>query len=155
MSVHPVESVPAATPRPVMNLPRLRDMASRGEKIAMLTAYDATFARVLDDAGVDTILVGDSLGNVIQGDTSTVPVALVDMVYHTRCTARGKRSAWLIADMPFGAYEEGEAQAFRNAARLIAETGAAAVKLEGGRTMAGRIRAIVLVAVLRVKCPVA
>lgn len=140
MSVHPVESAaPGAAPRPAMSLPRLRDMAARGEKIAMLTAYDATFARVLDDAGVDTILVGDSLGNVIQGDTSTVPVALVDMVYHTRCTARGKRSAWLIADLPFGAYERSPEQAFDAAVELM-RAGAQMVKLEGGGVLVETVR---------------
>ena len=76
-----------------MNLPRLRELAERGEKIAVLTCYDATFARVLDDQGVDVLLVGDSLGNVMQGESSTLPVTLEHMAYHTACVARGRRRA--------------------------------------------------------------
>ena len=88
MSAHssPAASSPA---RAAVTLPKLREMRARGEKIAMLTCYDATFAQVLDDAGVDTLLVGDSLGNVLQGRTSTLPVTLADMAYHTECVARG------------------------------------------------------------------
>jgi 3-methyl-2-oxobutanoate hydroxymethyltransferase len=100
MSAH---SSPAASKaRAAVTLPKLREMHARGEKIAMLTCYDATFAQVLDEAGVDTLLVGDSLGNVIQGRTSTLPVTLADMAYHTECVARAQPAAWLIADMPFG-----------------------------------------------------
>jgi len=138
MSVHPGDAAPA-TVRPAMSLPRLRDMAARGEKITMLTAYDATFARVFDDAGVDVLLVGDSLGNVIQGDTSTLPVALEHMAYHTRCAARGKRTAWLIADLPFGAYEASPVQAFESSVVLMRE-GAQMVKLEGGGVTADTVR---------------
>ena len=138
MSVHPAENA-AAAPRPAVSLPRLRELAARGEKITMLTCYDATFARVLEDAGVEVLLVGDSLGNVIQGDTSTMPVALVDMEYHTRCVARGKRSAWLVADLPFGAYERSPEQAFDSAVRLM-QAGAQMVKLEGGGVLADTVR---------------
>jgi 3-methyl-2-oxobutanoate hydroxymethyltransferase len=123
----------------VLNLPRLRDMAARGEKIAMLTAYDATFARVLDDAGVDVLLVGDSLGNVIQGEASTLPVTLEHMAYHTRCVAQGRHHAWLIADMPFGAYEASPQQAFESAVALM-RAGAQMVKLEGGGVTAETVR---------------
>jgi len=122
-----------------VSLPRLRDMAARGERITMVTAYDATFARVLDDAGVDVLLVGDSLGNVIQGDTSTLPVALEHMAYHTRCVARGKRAPWLVADLPFGAYERSPEQAFDAAVELM-RAGAQMVKLEGGGVLAETVR---------------
>src|SRR5690242_14485711 len=97
MSVHPApadaaNSAASPATRPAVTLPRLREALARGEKLAMLTCYDATFARVLDDAGADILLVGDSLGNVIQGETSTLPVTLEQMAYHTRCVAHGKRS---------------------------------------------------------------
>jgi 3-methyl-2-oxobutanoate hydroxymethyltransferase len=138
MSVHPADA-PVSAARPATSLPRLRDMVARGEKIAMLTAYDATFARVLDDGGVDVLLVGDSLGNVVQGQASTLPVTLADMAYHTRCVFMGRRSAWLIADMPFGAYEASPAQAFEAAAVLM-RAGAQMVKLEGGGVTAETVR---------------
>ena len=130
MSAH---SSPAAatTARAAVTLPKLREMRARGEKIAMLTCYDATFAQVLDDAGVDTLLVGDSLGNVVQGRTTTLPVTLADMVYHTECVARVQPAAWLIADMPFGSYENGKGPAL-DAAVALMRAGARMVKLEGG-----------------------
>jgi len=139
MSVHSVETPAAAAPRSPVSLPKLREMAGRGEKIAMLTAYDATFARVLDDAGVDTLLVGDSLGNVMQGERSTLPVTLEHMAYHTRCVAAGRRSAWLITDLPFGSYEASPQQAFESAAVLM-RAGAQMVKLEGGGVTAETVR---------------
>ncbi|MEN8260125.1 MAG: 3-methyl-2-oxobutanoate hydroxymethyltransferase [Pseudomonadota bacterium] len=110
----------------------LADMKRRGTKIACLTAYDASFASLLDQAGVDVILVGDSLGMVIQGHGSTLPVTMDDMVYHTRCVSRGRRRAFVIADMPFMSYPNSEVAA-ENAARLMREGGARMVKLEGGR----------------------
>ena len=129
MSAH---SSPAAAPaRAAVTLPRLREMRARGEKIAMLTAYDATFASVMDEAGVDSILVGDSLGNVIQGRTTTLPVTVADMAYHTACVARVNPAAWLITDMPFGSYEGGKGPALDAAAELM-RAGARMVKLEGG-----------------------
>lgn len=118
-------------PRRPLTLHRLRAMHAAGEKIAMLTCYDATFARVLDEAGVDCLLVGDSLGMVLQGRASTVPVTLEEMAYHTACVARGNRSAWLVADLPFGSYQESPAQAVRSATALM-QAGAHMVKLEGG-----------------------
>jgi 3-methyl-2-oxobutanoate hydroxymethyltransferase len=121
----------AAGPRKPLNLPRLLEMRERGEKIAMLTAYDASFAQAADAAGVDSLLVGDSLGNVIQGQSSTLPVTLEHMVYHTACVARAKPSAWLIADLPFGSYEASRDQAMASAAALM-RAGAQMVKLEGG-----------------------
>ncbi|HSV79480.1 MAG TPA: 3-methyl-2-oxobutanoate hydroxymethyltransferase [Ramlibacter sp.] len=117
--------------RRAVTLHRLREMHAAGEKIAMLTCYDTTFARVLDAAGVDCLLVGDSLGMVLQGRASTVPVTLEQMAYHTECVARGNRSAWLIGDLPFGSYQEGREQALRSATALM-QAGAHMVKLEGG-----------------------
>ena len=114
-----------------MKLHRLREMHSAGEKITMLTCYDTSFARLLDNAGVDVVLVGDSLGMVLQGHASTVPVLLDEMAYHTQCVARGNTHAWIIGDLPFGSYHEGTDQAMRSAARLM-QSGAHMVKLEGG-----------------------
>jgi 3-methyl-2-oxobutanoate hydroxymethyltransferase len=117
--------------RKPMNLHRLREMHSKGEKITMLTSYDSTFARLVDDCGVDCILVGDSLGMLVQGHSSTVPVSLEDMVYHTRCVARGNRTAWVVGDLPFGSYQESREQALRSSVALM-QAGAHMVKLEGG-----------------------
>jgi 3-methyl-2-oxobutanoate hydroxymethyltransferase len=117
--------------RKSMTLHRLREMHASGEKIAMLTCYDAAFAHLLDEAGVDTLLVGDSLGTVLQGRASTLPVSMDDMAYHTACVARGNRHAWVIADMPFGSYQESSELALRHAVRLM-QVGAHMVKLEGG-----------------------
>lgn len=114
-----------------MTLHRLREMQSGGEKIAVLTCYDALFAQILDAAGVDVLLVGDSLGMVLQGHATTLSVSLEEMVYHTACVARGNRTAWIIADMPFGSYQESPEFALRNAVRLM-QAGAQMVKLEGG-----------------------
>ena len=129
----PPASAPSA--RKPVSLPRLQEMRTRGEKIAMLTSYDATFAAVADAAGVDAILVGDSLGMVCQGLHSTVGVTLQDMAYHTESVARGLRraqgTAWLIGDLPFGSYQESKEQAIRSASVLM-QAGAHMVKLEGG-----------------------
>ncbi|MEO7853030.1 MAG: 3-methyl-2-oxobutanoate hydroxymethyltransferase [Rubrivivax sp.] len=125
-----------------MTLHRLRAMHKAGEKIAMLTCYDASFASVLDAAGVDVLLVGDSLGMVLQGRDSTVPVSLDEMAYHTQCVARGNRQAWIVADLPFGSYHESTEQAVRSAARLM-QSGAHMVKLEGGGWTAPLVRALV------------
>lgn len=119
------------SPRKPLTLHRLREMHAAGEKIAMLTCYDATFGRVLDEAGVDCLLVGDSLGMVLQGQPSTVPVTLEQMIYHTQCVARGSRTAWVIGDLPFGSYQESREQALRSATALM-QAGAHMVKLEGG-----------------------
>lgn len=103
-----------------------------GTPITMVTAYDATFARIFDDAGVDTLLVGDSLGNVIQGQTTTIPVTLDEVIYHTRAVARGTRHAHIVADLPFGSYGASVAQGVESAVRLMKEGHAESVKLEGG-----------------------
>jgi 3-methyl-2-oxobutanoate hydroxymethyltransferase len=117
-------------------LQKLRDDAT---KIAMLTCYDASFAAMLDAAGLDSLLVGDSLGMVLQGHDTTLPVTLADMAYHTRCVARGSKRAFLITDMPFGSYQESPQLAFRNAAALMA-AGAQMVKVEGGAEIADTVR---------------
>src|SRR6185503_12084669 len=114
-----------------VTLTNLQKMAQEGSKIAMLTCYDASFAAVLDAAGVDTLLIGDSLGNVLQGHDSTLPVTMRDIVYHTGCVARGSKRAFIISDMPFGSFQVSPDQTFKNAARLMA-AGAQMVKLEGG-----------------------
>ena len=139
---------PAATPsaRKPVSLPRLRELHAAGEKITMLTAYDATFAAVADAAGVECILVGDSLGMVCQGLTSTVGVTLEAMRHHTECVANGLRRsqgvAWLIGDLPFGSYHESKEQALRSACVLM-QAGAHMVKLEGGGWTAEVVRFIV------------
>ena len=114
-----------------IHAPALKRMKQHGEKIAMLTAYDATMAGLLDRAGIDVILVGDSLGMVVLGHDSTIPVTLDDMVHHTRAVSRGARRALIVADMPFLSYQVSIGDSVRNAGRLI-QAGAAAVKLEGG-----------------------
>jgi 3-methyl-2-oxobutanoate hydroxymethyltransferase len=125
-----------------VTLHRIREMHSAGEKIAMLTCYDAMFARVLDDAGVDVLLVGDSLGTVLQGHPTTLPVSIDEMAYHTACVARGNRTAWLIADMPFGSYQESIDQAVHNAVVLM-QAGAHMIKLEGGGWTAPIVKLLV------------
>ncbi len=107
-------------------------MKRRGEKITMLTAYDATMARLLDRAGIDVLLVGDSLGMVVMGHDTTVPVTLDMMVHHTTAVVRGTHRALVVADLPFLTYQVDEAETLRNAGRLIQEGGASAVKIEGG-----------------------
>ena len=131
-----------------MNSKRLRvpDFAARkrqGEKIVMLTAYDATMARLLDRAGVDALLVGDSLGTVILGLDTTLPVTLDAVVHHTRAVSRGAERALVIADMPFLTFQISVTEAVRNAGRLLQEGGAAAVKLEGGRPVADVVKRLV------------
>ncbi len=128
--------------RKPVTLHRLREMHAAGEKIAMLTCYDATFAGVLDAAGVDSLLVGDSLGNVLQGRSSTLAVSIEDMAYHTGCVVRGNKTAWVIADLPFGSYHGSAEDAMRSAALLMQE-GAHMVKLEGGGWTAPIVRFLV------------
>ncbi len=118
-------------PEPPVNVSTLRKMKAAGEKIACLTAYDASYAVLVDAAGADLVLVGDSLGMVIQGHDTTVPVTVDDIIYHSRTVARGLRRAFLVADMPFMSYTK-PGQALDNAVRLMQEGGAMMVKLEGG-----------------------
>ncbi|MEW5943810.1 MAG: 3-methyl-2-oxobutanoate hydroxymethyltransferase [Pseudomonadota bacterium] len=117
------------------NINTFQKMRRGGEKIAVLTCYDASFATLLEAAGVDILLVGDSLGMVLQGEETTLPVSMDDMIYHTRCVARGAKRAFIITDMPFGSYQQSPQQAFAGAAELL-RAGAQMVKLEGGAAMA-------------------
>jgi len=123
-----------------LRVPDLAAMKQRRERIVMLTAYDATMARLFDRAGIDVLLVGDSLGNVILGLDTTVPVTLDGVIHHTLAVTRGARRALVVADMPFLTYQVTTEQAMRNAARLFQEGGAAAVKLEGGRAVVETVR---------------
>jgi 3-methyl-2-oxobutanoate hydroxymethyltransferase len=126
-----------------VRVPDLRAMKERGEKIAMWTAYDFTMARILDRAGIDAILVGDSLGMVVAGYDNTLPVTLDMMIHHTRAVSRGARRALVVADMPFLTYQLSMEEAMRNAGRLIQQGGAAAVKLEGGKQIVETARRLV------------
>lgn len=117
-------------------------MKSEQQKIAMLTCYDASFAQLMDNSGVDVLLVGDSLGMVVQGEASTLPVTLEQMVYHTRAVVRGSQKAFVLADLPFGSYQQSPAQAFASASALMA-AGAHMVKLEGGAYMVDTVRFLV------------
>src|SRR3954469_11608310 len=121
----------------------LRQMKARGEKIAMLTAYDATFARLFDEAGADVLLVGDSLGMVVQGHDTTLPVTLEEMAYHCRAVVRGVKRAHVVGDMPFMSYQASIEQGMVAAGRLIKEGGCHSVKLEGGAQYAPLIERLV------------
>ena len=124
--------------RKAVTIPALMALRAKGEKITMLTCYDASFAALMDRCGVEILLVGDSLGTVSQGHSSTLPVSINDIAYHTACVARGNQTALLIADMPFGTYGTPES-AFRHAVQLM-QAGAQAVKLEGGAWLADTVR---------------
>jgi 3-methyl-2-oxobutanoate hydroxymethyltransferase len=126
---------------PDITINTLNEMKRQGEKIAVLTSYDASFTRLMEAAGVEVILVGDSLGMVIQGQESTLPVAVSEMVYHTQCVARVRQRAFLIADMPFMSYSS-TSQALENAGRLMKQGGAHMVKLEGGATQLDAVSAL-------------
>ena len=126
-----------------LRIPDLQAKKGRGEKITMLTAYDATMARLLERAGVDALLVGDSVGMAVLGYETTLPVTLDAMVHHTAAVSRGAHHALIVADMPFLTYQVSTDEAVRNAGRLIQEGGAAAVKLEGGRAVAPVVRRLV------------
>ncbi len=118
----------------------IAEMKRKNERIVSLTAYDALMARVFDQAGVDVLLVGDSLGNVVQGHETTLPVTLEDIIYHTRAVLRGVERAMVVSDMPFMTYQVRVDEAFRNAGRIMKETDASAVKLEGGEEVAEAVR---------------
>src|SRR5690606_39913431 len=126
-----------------VTLHTIRSMKERGERITMLTAYDYPTALLLDEAGVDMLLVGDSLGMVVHGFENTLPVTLEMMLLHCQAVRRGTKRALVVVDMPFMTYQISTAEAMRNAARLLAEGGADAVKLEGGRRVADTVRALV------------
>jgi len=126
-----------------ITIPTLVARKQRGERIAMLTAYDFTFARIFDAAGIDILLVGDSLGNVVQGRDTTLPVTLDEVAYHTRLVARGAQRAMVVSDMPFGSYQISAEDAVRNACHCVKLGGAHAVKLEGGEPIAATIERIV------------
>jgi 3-methyl-2-oxobutanoate hydroxymethyltransferase len=129
------------TSRNAITVPKLQAMRAAGEKIVMLTCYDASFAALLDRAGVDVLLIGDSLGNVIQGHSTTLPVTLDDIAYHTETVARGNKSALVVADMPFGTLGSRE-EAYANAVQLM-RAGAHMVKMEGGEWLADTVRFLV------------
>jgi 3-methyl-2-oxobutanoate hydroxymethyltransferase len=124
--------------RKAVTLPTLQNMKDAGEKIAMLTCYDASFAALMDACAVDMLLVGDSMGNVLQGHATTLPVTVEDIVYHTACVARGNKTSLLAADMPFGSYGTPES-AYKNAVKLM-QAGAQIVKLEGGAWLCDTVR---------------
>ncbi|HZD41087.1 MAG TPA: 3-methyl-2-oxobutanoate hydroxymethyltransferase [Terriglobales bacterium] len=126
-----------------MRVPEIGKMKQRGEKITCLTAYDYSFARILDEAGIDILLVGDSVGCVVQGQHNTLTVTMDEMIYHTRAVARGRQRALLIGDMPFLSFQASREQALLNAGRFLKEAGAEAVKLEGGVHMRETIATIV------------
>lgn len=121
----------------------VKQMKIEGRPITMLTAYDYPMARMVDEAGIDIILVGDSLGNVVLGYDSTLPVTMEDMIHHVKAVCRGAARAMVVADMPFLSYQVSVEEAVRNAGRFLKETGAQSVKLEGGREVADAVRAIV------------
>jgi 3-methyl-2-oxobutanoate hydroxymethyltransferase len=137
--MYAADAVPALPP---VTVPSLRVRKAEGPRLSMLTCYDASFARCLDAAGIDVVLVGDSLGMVVQGHRTTLSVSLEDMVYHTAAVARGLSRALLVADMPFGTTAT-PARALDAATRLVAEGGAAMVKLEGGGHVLDTIRYLV------------
>ncbi len=126
-----------------ITVPHILKMKQRGDKISCLTAYDYSFARILDDAGVEMLLVGDSLGCVVQGNHNTLAVTMDEMIYHTRLVARGCKRALVIGDMPFLSYQVSQERAVENAGRFLKEGGAEAVKLEGGETRRETIDAVV------------
>jgi len=126
-----------------INVNTFSNMKRDGEKIACLTAYDYTSATMLDKAGVDLILVGDSLGMVVDGHESTIPVTIDEIIYHCKAVKRAAKRAYLVADMPFGSYHISDEQALSNCIRLIKETGFDAVKIEGGETKAPLVRKLI------------
>ena len=120
----------------------LVDMKANGEKIAMLTAYDFTMAKILDHAGIDVLLVGDSASNVIAGHETTLPITLNDMIYHASAVVRACERALIVVDMPFGSYQSDAKEALRSAIRIMKESGGHAVKLEGGKEIKDSIKLI-------------
>lgn len=145
MSAHtaPEPSAPDRAPAPRrVRVHHLAEAKARGEKITMLTAYDAVTARLFDDAGIDVLLVGDSIGNTMHGHATTLPVTVDDMVPAARAVARAAKRALVVVDLPFGSYEAGPEQALATGVRFLKETGVSAVKLEGGRRVVPQVRAL-------------
>ena len=126
-----------------VNINKIKEMKQKGEKIVMLTAYDYVTARLIDEAGIPMILVGDTLGMVVLGYESTIPVTIDEMLHHTKAVVRGTSNALVVGDMPFMTYHLSEEQALKNAARFIQEAGTQAIKLEGGVNVAGKVKRIV------------
>ncbi len=141
MSTQTVSPTPADAPRRVTTQ-TLLEMREADTRIAMLTAYDYTSARLLDAAGVDVLLVGDSASNVMAGHETTLPITLEHMIYHAQCVVRGVQRALVVVDLPFGAYQGSSREALRSAIRVMKETGAHAVKIEGGRQVVGSMKRI-------------
>jgi 3-methyl-2-oxobutanoate hydroxymethyltransferase len=137
------ERTSGRTSRAKITAPAVVAMKRRGELITVVTAYDFPTARLADEAGVEVLLVGDSVGTVLLGYDSTLPVTMEDMLHHTRCVTRAKPSALVVGDMPFMSYQVSEEQAVTNAGRFVQEAGADAIKLEGGERVAGAVRRIV------------
>src|SRR5829696_2235092 len=133
----------AVVPLRQVTAPEFRAAKAKGAKLAVVTAYDYTSARLCDEAGADALLVGDSLGMVVQGHPTSLPVTLEEMIYHTRCVMRGTRRALVVVDLPFMTYQVSPRQAVRNAGRLLKEGGAHAVKMEGGVRMRAALKACV------------
>jgi 3-methyl-2-oxobutanoate hydroxymethyltransferase len=136
-----MSQTPTALPRRITTR-TIQEMKDRGQRIACLTAYDFIFARMLDEAGIDIILVGDSVSNVFQGNATTLPVTLDEMIYHTKAVSRVARRALVITDLPFMTYQVTTEEAFRNAGRIMKETDALGVKVEGGRRVANVVEKI-------------
>ena len=122
---------------------RIMQMKKDGKKIAMLTSYDYTMAQIVDQAGMDIVLVGDSASNIMAGNLTTLPITIDEMIYHARCVARGVKRAMVICDMPFGSYQVSREDGIRNAVRMMAESGVDGLKLEGGEEFIDTIRGIV------------
>ena len=139
----PSQTGSEASKRRKVTTARLAEMKSRGEKIAMLTAYDFLFARILDQAGIDVVLVGDSAANVIHGFETSVPITLDQMISHAAAVVRGVQRALVVVDMPFGSYQGNSTLALESAVRIMKESGAHAVKMEGGEFIADSVKRIV------------
>ena len=139
----PAQTGPEASKRRKVTTARLAEMKSRGEKIAVLTAYDFLFARILDQAGIDVVLVGDSAANVIHGFETSVPITLDQMISHAAAVVRGVQRALVVVDMPFGSYQGNSTLALESAVRIMKESGAHSVKMEGGEFIAESVKRIV------------
>src|SRR5512141_2031425 len=148
MRKKPAQDVQSTLPRPrVVTTKTVMTMKRTGEKIAMLTAYDFLVAKILDQVGVDIILVGDSLGNVVQGYETTLPVTVDDMIYHAKAVKRAVKNALIVVDMPFMSYQTSVDDAVRNCGRVMKEVGVGAVKLEGGAYIADLVKHLVKIGI--------